>query len=63
MKKINILLILGLVVLVMFSCNNGKDTTAPVITLKGSSDTTIALNSTWTDPELQLLMMKMEMYQ
>nr|HPM40798.1 DUF5011 domain-containing protein [Bacteroidales bacterium] len=27
-----------------------KDTTAPVITLKGSSDTTIALNSTWTDP-------------
>ena len=50
MKKINILLILGLVALVMFSCNNGKDTTAPVITLKGSSDTTIALNSTWTDP-------------
>jgi len=34
----------------LFSCNNSKDTTAPVITLKGSSDTTIALNSTWTDP-------------
>jgi len=50
MKKIKVLLILGLVVLVMFSCNNSKDTTAPVITLKGSSDTTIALNSTWTDP-------------
>ena len=50
MKKINILLILGLVALVMFSCNNGKDTTAPVITLKGSSDTAIALNTTWTDP-------------
>jgi len=50
MKKIKVLLILGLVVLVMFSCNNSKDTTAPVITLKGSSDTAIALNSTWTDP-------------
>jgi len=50
MKKIKVLLILGLVVLVMFSCNNSKDTTAPVIALKGSSDTTIALNSTWTDP-------------
>jgi hypothetical protein len=50
MKKIKVLIILGLVVLVMFSCNNSKDTTAPVITLKGSSDTTIALNSTWTDP-------------
>ena len=50
MKKIKVLLILGLVVLVLFSCNNSKDTTAPVIALKGSSDTTIALNSTWTDP-------------
>jgi len=50
MKKIKVLIILGLVVLVLFSCNNSKDTTAPVITLKGSSDTTIALNSTWTDP-------------
>lgn len=50
MKKIKVLIILGLVVLVMFSCNNSKDTTAPVITLKGSSDTAIALNSTWTDP-------------
>ena len=50
MKKIKVLIILGLVVLVMFSCNNSKDTTAPVIALKGSSDTTIALNSTWTDP-------------
>ncbi|HNT71251.1 MAG TPA: DUF5011 domain-containing protein, partial [Bacteroidales bacterium] len=50
MKKIKVLIILGLVVLVLFSCNNSKDTTAPVIALKGSSDTTIALNSTWTDP-------------
>lgn len=50
MKKINILLILGLVALVMFSCSNDKDTTPPVITLHGSSDTTIALNTQWTDP-------------
>jgi hypothetical protein len=50
MKKINFLLILSLVALVMFSCNNDKDTTAPVITLKGSADTTIILNTLWTDP-------------
>lgn len=50
MKKINILLILGLVALLMFSCSNDKDTTPPVITLHGSSDTTIALNTQWTDP-------------
>lgn len=50
MKKINFLLILSLVTLVMFSCNNDKDTTAPVITLKGSADTTIILNTVWTDP-------------
>ena len=50
MKKINILLILGLVALVMFSCINDKDTTPPVITLNGPSDATIALNTQWTDP-------------
>ena len=53
MKKINILLILGLVALVMFSCSNDsndEDTTPPVITLNGPSDTTIALNTQWTDP-------------
>ncbi|MDI3479135.1 MAG: hypothetical protein PWQ14_281 [Rikenellaceae bacterium] len=50
MKKINILLILGLVALVMFSCSNDKDTTPPVITLNGPSDTTIVLNTQWTDP-------------
>jgi len=53
MKKINILLILGLVALVMFSCSNDsndEDATPPVITLNGPSDTTIALNTQWTDP-------------
>lgn len=50
MKKINILLILGLVALLMFSCSNDKDTTPPVITLNGPSDTTIVLNTQWTDP-------------
>jgi len=50
MKKINILLILGLVALVMFSCSNDKDTTPPVITLNGPSDATIVLNTQWTDP-------------
>jgi len=53
MKNINILLVLGLVALLMFSCSNDsndKDTTPPVITLNGSSDVTIALNTHWTDP-------------
>ncbi|MDI6833338.1 MAG: DUF5011 domain-containing protein [Bacteroidales bacterium] len=50
MKKINILLVLGLVALVMFSCINDNDMIPPVITLNGSSDTTIALNTQWTDP-------------
>lgn len=50
MKKINILLIFSVIAIILFSCDNKKDNTAPVITLKGSADTTIVLNTTWTDP-------------
>ncbi|MDI3480130.1 MAG: trimeric autotransporter adhesin, partial [Rikenellaceae bacterium] len=49
MKKMRNLLALAIIGSVLFvSC--GDDTTKPVVTLKGASDTTIVLNSTWTDP-------------
>ncbi len=50
MKKINNLLIFSVIAIILLSCDNKKDNTAPVITLKGSADTTIVLNTTWTDP-------------
>jgi hypothetical protein len=60
MKKMINLLALAIIGSVLFvSCNddatscdccNCCDTTKPVITLYGASDTTIVLNSTWTNP-------------
>jgi len=50
MKKMRNLLALAIIGSVIFVSCNGDDTTKPVVTLKGASDTTIVLNSTWTDP-------------
>lgn len=50
MKKMRNLLALAIIGSVIFVSCNGDDTTKPVVTLIGASDTTIVLNSTWTDP-------------
>ena len=50
MKKMRNLLALAIIGSVLFVSCNGDDTTKPVVTLKGASDTTIVLNGTWTDP-------------
>ena len=50
MKKMRNLLALAIIGSAIFVSCNGDDTTKPVVTLKGASDTTIVLNSTWTDP-------------
>jgi len=50
MKKMRNLLAVVMIGSVLFVSCGGDDTTNPVVTLKGTSDTTIVLNSPWTDP-------------
>jgi hypothetical protein len=50
MKKMKNLLALAIIGSVLFVSCNDEDTTKPVVTLIGASDTTIVLNSSWNDP-------------
>lgn len=50
MKKMRNLLALAIIGSVIFVSCNDEDTTKPVVTLRGASDTTIVLNTSWNDP-------------
>ena len=50
MKKMRNLLALAIIGSVIFVSCNDEDTTKPVVTLRGASDTTIVLNTSLNDP-------------